>query len=65
MTQPSDLASQLLRFEQRLKAYQQLHEDELAELWQVLNECKRTIADLVDECATAPKTVRVGVGEEE
>ena len=40
MTQFNDLASRLLRFEQQLTAYQKLHEDELTELWQVLNECK-------------------------
>ena len=40
MTQLNDLASRLLRFEQQLTAYQKLHEDELAELWRVLNECK-------------------------
>jgi hypothetical protein len=40
MVQYNDLASRLLRFEQQLTAYQKLHEDELAELWQVLNECK-------------------------
>ena len=40
MTQFNDLASRLLRFEQQLAAYQKLHEDELAELWRVLDECK-------------------------
>lgn len=44
MTPPLDLASRLLKFEQQLQAYQKLHGDELAELWQTLNECKREIA---------------------
>jgi hypothetical protein len=43
MTQPVDIAARLLRLEQKLLAYQQLHTDELAELWQALNECKREI----------------------
>ena len=44
MVQLEHLASRLLRFEQQLAAYQKLHTDELAELWRVLNECKREIA---------------------
>lgn len=40
MTELNDLASRLLRFEQQLTAYQKLHTDELAELWQLLDECK-------------------------
>ena len=40
MTELNDLASRLLRFEQQLTAYQKLHTDELAELWQILDECK-------------------------
>jgi hypothetical protein len=43
MTQLNDLAGRLLRFEQQLTAYQKLHTDELAELWQMLNTCKRTL----------------------
>lgn len=43
MTQLNDLASRLLRFEQQLAAYQKLHADEMAELWRVLDECKRVL----------------------
>ena len=43
MIQLADLAGRLLRFEQQLAAYQKLHTDEMAELWQTLNECKREI----------------------
>ena len=43
MTQLNDLASRLLKFEQQLTAYQKLHDDELAELWRVLNECKHAV----------------------
>jgi hypothetical protein len=35
-----------LRSEQQLQSYRKLHTDELAELWQTLNECKQTIASL-------------------
>lgn len=49
MENPAELASRLLRFEQQLKAYQKLHEDELAELWHTLNECKQAIASLSQE----------------
>lgn len=40
MTELNDLASRLLRFEQQLTASQKLCADELAELWQLLDECK-------------------------
>lgn len=49
MEHPAELASRLLRFEQQLKAYQKLHEDELAELWRSLNECKQAVAALCQE----------------
>ncbi len=52
MEHPAELASRLLRFEQQLKAYQKLHEDELAELWLTLNECKQAIATLCQEPET-------------
>ncbi len=47
MTQVDDLACQLLKFEQELKAYEKLHATELAELWQALNDCKETVAAIV------------------
>ena len=47
MTQLNDLAGRLLRFEQQLTAYQKLHTDELAELWQVLNTCKRALVTVL------------------
>ena len=54
MLQPADIASRLLRFEQQLQAYQKLHTDELAELWQTLNECKQAVAALCEESANGP-----------
>lgn len=45
MTQLDDLACRLLIFEQQLKAYEKLHAEEVAELWQTLNEWKREITD--------------------
>lgn len=43
MAAPVHVADLLLKIELQLKAYQQLHEEELAELWKVLDDCKRTI----------------------
>jgi len=43
------LASSLLRLEQQLEAYQELHTNELAELWRILNACKRQLADALSE----------------
>jgi hypothetical protein len=40
-----DLACRILKLEQQLKAYEQLHAGELAELWQGLEACKRAVAD--------------------
>jgi hypothetical protein len=48
------LAARLLRFEQRLEAYQRLHANELAELWRGLNECKRQIVDTLSEQESEP-----------
>jgi hypothetical protein len=48
MGQPTDLAFQVLKLEQQLEAYQKLHAEELGELWRILNECKRTLADLAE-----------------
>jgi len=52
MTQLKDLACHLLRVEQQLLAYQQLHKEELAELWQTLNECKRAITTTLSDLGT-------------
>ncbi len=45
MAQLDDVACRILKFEQQLKAYESLHASELAEMWQVLNELKRAVAD--------------------
>ncbi len=45
-TQHDDLACHLLKLEQRLKAYEKLHANELAEMWHTLNVCKQAIADI-------------------
>jgi len=63
--QPADIASRLLRFEQQLQAYQKLHEDELAELWRVLNECKQSVAALSDKQANGPVAAAVAGVERE
>ncbi len=44
-----NIANQLLNIEQRLIAYQTLHENELEELWQALNECKRLLVAAYEE----------------
>lgn len=49
MTQLKDLACRLLYVEQQLIAYQKLHTDELAELWQTLHQGKREIAAALPE----------------
>ncbi len=46
MTQENEVACQLLKLEQQLRAYQKLHTGELAELWQTLDKCKQAIAQL-------------------
>jgi hypothetical protein len=64
--QPDDIASRLLRFEQHLQAYQKLHADELAELWQTLNKCKQAIAALCEERANGPVSAKaVSAGPEQ
>jgi hypothetical protein len=45
MVFPIDLADKLIKIELSLKAYQKLHEDELAELWKALDACKRTLME--------------------
>lgn len=52
MTQLKDLACRLLRVEQQLIAYQKLHTDELAELWQTLDKCKQAIAATLSDLRT-------------
>ena len=42
----TELINHLYRIEQRIIAYQQLHAEELAELWKALNECKEAIVTL-------------------
>ncbi len=46
MAQTGGLACQLLKLEQQLQSYERLHASEMAELWQILNECKRAVADV-------------------
>jgi len=41
------LASQILKVEQQLRAYEKLHAGELSELWQTLNDCKQAIAEII------------------
>ena len=62
MIQPANLAGRLLKLEQQLKAYQKLHEDELAELWRVLNECKQTVVAL-EEYINEPIPAKMGNSE--
>lgn len=45
-TRQDVLACHLLKLEQRLKAYEKLHANELAEMWHTLNVCKQAIADI-------------------
>ncbi len=45
--QVNQIACQLLKFEQQLKAYEKLHAGELTELWQTLNDCKQALAAIV------------------
>ncbi len=44
MAASTDIAARLIRFEQQLTAYQQLHRDELAELRHALQQFRRDIA---------------------
>ncbi len=45
-TRQDVLACDLLKLEQRLKAYEKLHANELAEMWHTLNVCKQALADI-------------------
>ncbi len=47
--QQHDLACRLLRLEQQLKAYEEIHAEELAELWQALNEWKRELTGILSD----------------
>jgi hypothetical protein len=64
MVFPADLADKLIKIELSLKAYQKLHEDELAELWKALDACKKSLAehnpsaDLPDSFAPPSSTSR-------
>lgn len=49
MVPPLNIANTLLNIEQKLIAYQTLHENELGELWKILNDCKRMIVATCDE----------------
>jgi hypothetical protein len=48
MVPPLNVANQLLNIEQKLIAYQTLHENELEELWKALNDCKQLIVATCD-----------------
>ncbi len=66
MVQPANLmrlASRLLTVEQKIEAYQKLHADELAELCQELNECKRQIAVALSAQAPGPNIDLINQGE--
>ncbi|NUM43148.1 MAG: hypothetical protein HUU38_00465 [Anaerolineales bacterium] len=49
MVPPLNIANTLLNIEQKLIAYQTLHENEIGELWKILNDCKRMIVATCDE----------------
>jgi hypothetical protein len=49
MVPPLNLANHLLNIEQKLIAYQTLHENELKELWKALNDCKQLIVATCDD----------------
>jgi hypothetical protein len=48
MSNQTQLAFQLLKIELQLKAYQKLHHEELAQLWENLDACKQIIAAMND-----------------
>lgn len=67
MIQPAKLihlVGCLLTVEQKIDAYQKLHADELAELWQELNECKRQIAVALTDQPPGLKSDFINQGEE-
>jgi hypothetical protein len=44
-----NVANQLLNIEQKLIAYEALHQEELKELWKAINDCKRLILTTCDD----------------
>jgi hypothetical protein len=49
MVPPLNIANQLLNIEQKLIAYQTLHQNELEELWKAINDCKQLIVATRDD----------------
>jgi hypothetical protein len=62
MSSPTQLAFQLLKIEMQLKAYQKLHHDELAQLWENLDACKQVIAAM-NEVPVKVSTMETASGE--
>ncbi len=62
MSSQTQLAFQLLKIELQLKAYQKLHHDELAQLWEDLDACKQTIAAM-NEVPVKVATLRTPPGD--
>lgn len=60
MSNPTQLAFQLLKIELQLKAYQKLHHDELAQLWENLDACKQVIAAMNEIPVKVPTAETVG-----
>ncbi len=63
-TQLDDLACRILKFEQQLKAYEKLHAEEVAELWQTLNEWKREITGYLPNRPPAEQAARERVSDQ-
>jgi hypothetical protein len=55
----TQLAFQLIKIELHLKAYQKLHHEELAQLWENLDACKQTIAALNHEIDLLDREMRI------
>jgi hypothetical protein len=55
MSNQTQLAFQLIKIELQLKAYQKLHHEELAQLWENLDACKQTIAAMNEVPLKVPK----------
>jgi hypothetical protein len=64
MSSQTQLAFQLIKIELQLKAYQKLHHEELAQLWENLDACKQTIAAMNEVPAKLP-TMRTSPGEKD
>jgi hypothetical protein len=54
MSNQTQLAFQLIKIELQLKAYQKLHHEELAQLWENLDACKQTIAAMNEVSVKVP-----------